>query len=153
MTDNTLDLLPVCGYVKVYRYFYPVPSTVNNNICIQLSLPWLHLKQFVSNYLSRQPDLVFCLSHGLGSFMISSDDPKFVIQVRVYANVEQNKYFIEFKRECGDIFAIIKIVDKLKDELLLENEKRVTELECDAKDSRRRFYFNELNEEIKEESS
>jgi hypothetical protein len=153
MSYKTLDALPRCDFVKAYRHFRPVPSNINQHTTMKLSLPWLHLKSFISNFLTSQSEFAFGLSPSLGSYVISSNNPKLVFHTLIYASVEENKYVVHFKRESGDIFAIIKIVDKMKSALLLENETQKDKLECDAKDSNMRFYFNELDEEIKEESS
>lgn len=151
MRGKLLDL-PVCGFIKAYRYFRPVPSNINKYISIEVTLPWLHLKNFLMSYLSSQSNLVYGLSPSLGAFVVSCHDPKFVFHILVYANEEENKYIVDFKRESGDVFAIIKVVEEIKKQIVEENVKLVEE-ECDAKISKFRFYFNEQDEEIKEEAS
>lgn len=151
MNDKALNL-PVCKFVKAYRQFKPVPSNINENSSLEISLPWLDLKKIITNHFSSQSDLKIGQNHALGAFIVVSKIQSFAFHILVYANVEKNKYVVHFKRESGDFFAYVKKMNEIKEKLVHENNTRLEDV-CDANISNFRFYLNELNEEMKEETS
>jgi hypothetical protein len=146
--SDILDL-PVCGFIKAYRYFRPVPDKLERKVVIKLSMPWLKIKHYILTFFPKDHNIKITVSPALGSFMLSN--ASFAYQILVYADREENKYVLEFKREGGDIFANLDNIDNIRKMLLQENERHLKTSECDAKDSHRKFYYNELGEEVYDE--
>lgn len=148
MSTNSQNL-PVCGFIKAYRVFRPVPESMEKKVVIKLSMPWLQIKQYIITFFQSDIDINVSVSSAIGAIIISNS--LFAYQILVYADKEENKYILEFKREGGDMFFVLDKIAKLRKMLLEENEKRLKLCVCDAKDSYRKFYYNENGEEVYDE--
>jgi hypothetical protein len=148
MNDNNNSILnlPVCGYIKIFRYFRPVPENLESKVVIKLNMPWLSIKQYILSFFDSKVGVKVFVAKSLGAFVVAT--ATYTYHILVYADTKENKYVVEFKKESGDLFATLGDVCEIKNMLLTENKKYMKDENCDAKDSYQKFYFLENGDEV-----